>query len=332
LLLLNAFLSTKKQSNAAVYSRSQALFCPQNIRAYQKCYDGGMSAVLIATLAGLVTAVCFGTGDYLAAKSTQKAGFLEINLVVQAIAAAAMLSLLLFVKIHLDNGGQLLRIVIGDTMIATAYLIFLKALSSGVVGIIVPLSNIYPLVTILLSVIFLTTSFSLVQFVAMVIIVLGAAVLAYEKNPRKIPFRKLHVETVLALVAAVIWGAGFFVLNPVVSQVSWETIAVIGEAAAFISALIIILIVRRGKTLRLFTKALSDRTPVAAGLVGVAGMVAVYYGSTRSGSVLIPTVLSAGGPLVASFWAAVLDHERLGRLKRLGTIFVVAGVVILNIA
>jgi len=48
--------------------------------------------------------------------------------------------------------------------------------------------------------------------------------------------------------------------------------------------------------------------------------------------VILATVLSAGGPLVASVWGAVFDHERIGMVKRAGAVFIVASVVVLNIA
>jgi drug/metabolite transporter (DMT)-like permease len=72
--------------------------------------------------------------------------------------------------------------------------------------------------------------------------------------------------------------------------------------------------------------------PLTIGVFGSIGAVAIYIGSNRSGSVVIPTVLSAGGPLVASIWAAIFDKEKIGVLKRAGAVIVVAGIIILNVS
>ncbi len=291
-----------------------------------------MNPTFIATIAGLITAFCWGTSDWLSAKSTKQISYIEVNLAVQTISGLAMAGLLLFVGIHLDNVGQFVRLAGSSILIVTAYTIFLKALSSGVVGIIVPLSNIYPIFTIILTLIFLTSNFSAWQILAMAVIVVGAGILAYEKIPKKVPLRELHKETALTLAAALIWGVAFFILNPVVSQLSWQTVAIISELTALFYSLLATTAIRRGHTYMAIKEAFSAKTAVVAGLIGVIGMMAIYIGSNRSGSVLIPTVLSAGGPLVASSWGALIDHERLGVLKRVGAVVVVAGVVILNAA
>jgi drug/metabolite transporter (DMT)-like permease len=213
-----------------------------------------------------------------------------------------------------------------------AYLIFVKALSSGVVGIIVPLGNIYPLFTIMLSVAFFKTDFKAAQLAAMIGIVVGVAVLAYEKNTRKIPLKELHKETGLALLAAIIWGVGFFILDPVVTQVSWQTISIVGEAASFVFGLLLLIAARKRGTPQAIRRSLKSRVPLTIGVFGSIGAVAIYIGSNRSGSVVIPTVLSAGGPLVASIWAAIFDKEKIGVLKRAGAVIVVAGIIILNVS
>ncbi len=75
---------------------------------------------------------------------------------------------------------------------------------------------------------------------------------------------------------------------------------------------------------------LSNRVPVLAGLVFIAGSIAFYFGSDRAGSVIIPAVIASSGPLVASILGAVVDKERIGALKRMGAIIIVAGIIALN--
>jgi drug/metabolite transporter (DMT)-like permease len=291
-----------------------------------------MSATLVATIAGLITALCWGTSDWLSARSSKKLSTLEINFAVQSTSVVLVGILFLFSNVQVHTLEQLIRICASSVLLTAAYLIFVKALSSGVVGIIVPLGNIYPLFTILLTVVFLKTDFKLAQLGAMVGIVIGAAILAYEKNTRKIPLRELHKETAWALMAAFVWGVAFFILDPVVTQVSWQTISIIGEVASFVFALLLLIVARKQATPRAIRRSLTAKLPLSIGAFGTVGAVAIYIGSNRSGSVVIPTVLSAGGPLVASIWAAVFDKEKIGVSKRVGAVIVVSGIIILNAA
>ncbi len=291
-----------------------------------------MNPTLIATLAGLTTAFCWGTGDWLSAKSTKKINPLEINFAVQTASLIMMGVLFLFSGVHIENSEQLLRIATSSILITSAYLIFVKALSSGIVGIVVPLGNIYPLFTIGLSIIFLSAHFSLVQLTAMIGIILGAALLAYEKNQRQIPIKELHKETILALMAAFIWGVAFFIISPVVKQVSWQTISIVGEVFAFSFALLLIIVRKPSRSLVAIKQSLQSGMALTVGVIGITGATALYLGSAHAGSIIIPTVLSAGGPLIASIWGAIIDKEKIGISKRAGAIIVVAGIIVLNLA
>jgi drug/metabolite transporter (DMT)-like permease len=291
-----------------------------------------MSPTLVATLAGLVTAVAYGTSDWLSARSTKKLDPLQINFAVQTLSLVVVGILFLFSTVHIDNSGQLVRIVLSSLFVTTGYLVLIRALSGGAVGVVVPLANIYPLFTILLAIIFNTTRFHVGQLMAMLVIVVGVVILAYEKNHRQIPFKELHMKTALALLAAIVWGVGFFLIDPVVKHLSWQTITIVGEPFSFALALILILYSRRGQAWSAMKQGISSSSALLAGATAIVGGISIYIGSVRAGSVAIPTVLSAGGPLIASLWGALIDHERLGVLKRVGAVVVVSGIIILNVA
>ena len=291
-----------------------------------------MSATLIATIAGLVTAFCWGTSDWLAARSTKKLSPMGVNFTVQSVSLLIAAGLLLAYGLHLHTIEQLVRIGLSSVLITGAFLIFLRALSLGAVGIVVPLANIYPLFTVGLTILFLKADFSATQLGAMGGIVLGAALLAYEKNHQKIPLTRLHRQTMLAFLAAITWGFGFFVLNPVVDQVPWQTISIVSELFAFVFTFIIVALASGANFARDTGTALRSGAAYVVGLFGMAGMLSFYIGSTRAGSVVIPTVLAGTGPLIASLWGRLFDHERIGALKRVGAVVTVAGIIILNLS
>src|ERR1700740_2415804 len=122
-----------------------------------------MSVTLIATIAGLVTAFCWGTSDYLSAHTARKLRPVQIGLVTESITFLIGATLLLTAGLHLPSTEQLVRIIAYSVCMNTAYLIFLKALSVGAIGIVVPISNAYPFFTLLLALAFQQTHFNMVQ-------------------------------------------------------------------------------------------------------------------------------------------------------------------------
>jgi len=290
-----------------------------------------MNTTLIATVAGLVTAFCWGTSDFLAARSSKQLGPLQANFALQFTSLFVVGLVYIKYGLHISSRADLAQILLCSLLLNVAFVIFLRALSNGAVGIIVPLSAIYPLFTILLSIIFSKLSFSPLQLGAMLIIVFGAAVLAYEKNHAKLPLRELHQKTVLALTAAVIWGVSFYIIGPVTQRVSWQSISVVSELLSLTFGTLLILIVYRTRTVAVLQRAFSARPALLAGLFGEVGLMAFYIGSAHAGSVVIPAVLSATGPLVTSFYGVLFDRERIGLYRRVGAVLTVAGIVILNL-
>ncbi|MGH7238242.1 MAG: hypothetical protein ACREGF_06935, partial [Candidatus Saccharimonadales bacterium] len=101
-----------------------------------------MNTTLLATTAGLVTALCWGTSDYFAAKSTTKLKPFQIYFAMQIVSMFIIAGLFLAAGVHVGNSGEVLRIALSSLLTSTAFLIFVKALVFGDVGIVVPLGNI----------------------------------------------------------------------------------------------------------------------------------------------------------------------------------------------
>lgn len=144
-----------------------------------------MSPTLIATTCGVFMAIGFGAGDWLTGKASKKSDKFELNLAAQFYGTLIVLFLLLMPGLKMPTPGQFGIMFLISCLITTAYLFFVKALSTGSVGIVVPLTNIYPLPALLLSFIFIGVTFKNLQIAAMLAIVLGAALLAYEKTIKK---------------------------------------------------------------------------------------------------------------------------------------------------
>lgn len=290
-----------------------------------------MNSILIATIAGMVTAVCWGTTDWLVSKMSKKHDRLEINLAVQIPSALMMLPIVLILGKPLPTTEQTLTLAAVGVLFTAAFLTLIKALSSGLAGVVIPLANTYALITLVLSIVFLGSVFTGMQVVAVIGIVAGAALLAYEKNHKKVPIRVLHRETLLALSAASMWGVGFFLANTVVGEISWQMLTTVTSIFITLYAFLILIYKNSGKIIHSVKSTISIKLALFVGLFAQTGAIFFYYGSERSGSVVIPAVMASTAPLIASGLAAIYDKEKIGYLRRIGAVVVVAGIIVLNL-
>lgn len=310
------------------------LFCYSEFKPTAECYDiSDMSTTFIATIAGLVAAFGWGTSDFLSARATRKLRPIQVSLAAEAVALCITCVLLTTAGLYIHTVEQAVRIVLYSICLNTAYFIFLNALSIGAVGIVVPISNAYPFFTLLLALVFQQVHFNMAEIGAMIAIVAGGVVLAYEKNHKKVPLQELHKKTLLATLSAVIWGLGFFILNPVANQLHWQSIAIVSEVfSVFLIGGFFLATTEHGMIRTSIKQVLNTKVVFACAAAGQLGMLSFYFSSSKASSVVIPTVLGACGTLVASLWGRLFDHERIGSIKRIGALVIVAGIIILNLA
>lgn len=289
-----------------------------------------MSNVLVATLGGLFALCFWGTSDWLTSKSSKKFTNIEVNLALQLVGALMMAVVLLISGEGFPALNQTFVLMLGAAFFTVAYLCFIRGLSIGETGVVVPLANTYPFVTLILTLSLLDVSLNVVQITSMVVIILGAVLLGYEKVSWANARQHLGQEVIYALGASIFWGSGFFTANTVVDELPWQSLLSVLSIAMGFYALLLFVAKNGRKASRLIVSTLENKTGIVAGVALTVGSVAFYISAEVSGSVLIPAVIAAGAPLVASLLAAVFDKERIVLIKRVGALLVVVGVAILN--
>ncbi len=291
-----------------------------------------MNATVIATICGIITAFGFGVGSWLTGKASKKTSKFDINLAVQFFGTILLLPFLLTTHVKIPSLGQLGITLLISSCITAAYLLLIKALAIGSVGTVVPLSYSYPLLALLLSLIFLGTHFSGSQLGGICSIIVGAIMLAYEKNHNKIPLGELHKSTLLALLAMIFYGLDFFFIGTLITKLPWQILDVAISIWLVVIAMGLVVFNNRHRSVATLKRTVTNKITFYAGVSFSAGAIAFYIGSHRAGNIVIPTVLSACAPLVASLLGSIFDHEKIGLFKRIGALIVVSGIIILNIA
>jgi drug/metabolite transporter (DMT)-like permease len=292
-----------------------------------------MSSILIATLCGIAAAILYGVGDWLTPRSRRELSAWQINFLVYV--CGATISLLVFIVSlphHLPAANIWLEAVLYSSFISVGYLFFVRALTTGAIGVVVPLSGTYPVITLVLSVLILNDVFSVGQVVAMALIIGGSVFLAYEKNHQKLPLRQLHQANLYTVLAVMIWGVGFFLLNPMFDKVDWQILLLMLDGSGLLIATIVMVATYKRKTRQAIGYTLPDKTVWTAATLLSTGTVALYLGAGKTGNVIIPAVIASLSPLLSSTLEAFIDKKHLGVLKRAGAVLAVGGIVLLNIS
>ncbi len=290
-----------------------------------------MSNTLLATIGGLAALGGWGISDYLAAKNSRKFNGFEVNAAIQLPGLIILTLVLLISHQHMPVAAHVAAIILAALCFTSAYLFFIKAFSIGAVGIVAPIANSFPLITLILSVIFLSTHFSGLQIICIMLIIFGAVLLAHEKRKIDQPFKIIEKEVALALGATFMWGLGFFVINTVVGKEKWQIVTGILSIAMGIIAFIL-LATKRSSFVSSVKRLKTNHIGLIAGTVLTSSTIVFYYVGQRTGSILIPIVIGSAGPLFTSLLAAVIDKEHIDLVRRTGAVIVVVGIVLLNLA
>lgn len=290
-----------------------------------------MNSVFIATLGGVAALVFWGISDWLVGKSSKKFTNADVNLALQSTGAIAMLFVLIASGESLPGLQSFLIIMATAALHTAAYLCFIKALSTGESGVVVPLANAYPMVTLLLTFLFLSVTFTGLQIFSMIVIVAGAILLGTDRTTWRRKHRKLNKVVIFALGAALFYGFGFFAVSAVVDTLAWQVVLGILSIWMGLFALLIFVFKQGRDTIKTLPRVLHNKFGLLSGVVLALGSAAFYISADATGNILIPAVIASASPLVTSILAAVYDKESLIFSKRVGAVFVVFGVVILNI-
>lgn len=290
-----------------------------------------MNSVLVATLGGINALILWGVSDWFTSKSSRLFSSRDVNLTMQLSGGLIMLIVFLISGKPVPELSHTIVLMSAALCFTIAYLSFIKGLSFGDVGVVVPLGNTYPLFTIVLSAIFLTVALTSLQISAILIVVCGAILLGIEKIDRHSLRKNIDKEVPLALLAAVFWGIGFFIVNAVIDKYSWQSILVVLSLSMIVYGFIASLTINKKDTLKAILNIPKNKLGILAGVTLTFGSIGLYIAADKSGGIIIPIVIASGAPLVTSALAAKFDKEKLIFTKRIGAVLVVAGVILLNL-
>ena len=287
-----------------------------------------MSSLPIAV--GLVTALCWGTSDFLSRLQSEKVGHYSTTVYVHVTTLLMLLVLfpVLNPSIHftlLPAGVLAVAGVLNFLALMTLY----RALHRGVVSVVAPIAYTYPAVTTMVSVVVFGVFLSPTQLIAIVAIILGVVFISMRYSELRNYSRgtgrpALTAGVVAAATSSVTFGLVYVALGYATPTVGYFLPVVLVRGVGTITGFALAPAFRE----RILPSRTSfSRVMLTMGLLEAIGFLVFNFGvSLGSDSLPVVTAISGmGGGVIVIYGMSILK-ERLEMNQVLGALLSIVGV------
>ncbi|MFA4998542.1 MAG: DMT family transporter [Candidatus Paceibacterota bacterium] len=282
-------------------------------------------------IAGLFSVLGWGIADFLGAISSRKSGHLLTLFWMQFVGflIALVYFFAKFKNLSLNDVFNFIPIlVVCGILEAVAYLAFYKGFVEGQVSLVSPIGSSWPVLTLILSLIFLEESLSINRLLAIVLIFLGIIMISinlkvFQKN--KLNNLKGVKEGIIAMLG---WGVMFFLLTGPSRALGWFLPVFVFRLFAVLFLFFLIIINKQ--SFRVEFKPASFAILLLIGLLDVGAFFTYTFGiQTEMVSVIAAVV--ATFPLVTIILARIFLKEKIVLNQIFGIISIIAGLVLISI-
>lgn len=274
---------------------------------------------------GVIAMMSWGASDFFVTKSARGCEPFRAFLWSQ-ITALIMLSIIFFIffktpKFSFAVAGLIL---LSGLLTSVANMAFYKSLKVGKVSIVMPVASCWAVVTVLISLIFLSQSLTQNRAIGVVLAIAGAVFVSFSwKELKKLKNHAVGVN--YAVIAALAYGVDFVLIDIMANKIGWffPMLFVGLVTACFLSIYAGI----SGKDIS-FPKNIWYFII----LVGILDTVAyLFYSSsvtTEYGAVMAP--IAASSPAVSIILAKIFLKEKIEIHQEIGIVSVIFGLILLS--
>jgi drug/metabolite transporter (DMT)-like permease len=284
---------------------------------------------MIGVLLSLVPLIGWGTGDYIAAKSTKQVSGFSIGFFFSIVGWLFVTPVSLAYGLPSLGAREFLLFLLSTICINAGFLLMLRGFKNGPTGLVAPIANAYAVITALSGWLLFNNSLGLKDLLGICIVVLGIATVSYLK-PKKGEFKNRYDAILSAVLALIIFGLGFTLFGEA-AKGKWHDNSLVFQSLNLMMSFIIFMIFQKKNKLRDFKRAAKYKLNYLGGICGSVGAMALFGALNSFDSVAIPAAIAAAAPLVTALLAYLLDKEHLTMLQRFATVIIVSGIILLNI-
>jgi transporter family protein len=290
-------------------------------------YTIQMSVIIQSILAGLGGMFGWGLYDFFGGFFSKRIGNHKTFFWSQLGGLVFAILLITVFAIDLDiHIGTAILILVASIFYAVAYLLFFKGFELGHVSIISATMNLWAVFTMLFAFIFLGQRLTTFQFLGVLLILVGVAVVSLKWSDiqdRNIELLAGIKETVSA---AFLFGI-FWIFSQIISEtIGWLSTTLFVKIGIVLFLLLFSLLANREIKMVNTTR----KTKMMVLLVGVfeaAAVASVNWGLTI-GEVILVTPISSALSIVTIMMAVIVLKESITKLQGFGMIMVLTGILL----
>lgn len=282
----------------------------------------------ISVAAGLAAAVCYAIQGIAEGLSARRARYYEVAFATQLVALFFVVAMAIVLQrdVRASLSAILIAAVLG-LIYAVSLLSYFKALHSGPVSIVSPISGSYSVVAVPIAVLVLGEVLTFWQYIGIVLTVIGVFLVDFKMHNHKL--KLVHRQYLkYAFITLILWGIYMPIDSILIDTSSWFT-ALFWELI-FVTIFLFVLL-RRQEPLRRFSRSFPPllKAAIVIGLCEVAGGLVMNYGLDE-GSVSIVTPLITTSAVFVVLYSVLFMKQTLHRQQALGVACALIGIMIIG--
>jgi transporter family protein len=286
-----------------------------------------MSTVIQSILAGLGGMFGWGLYDFFGGLFSKSIGNFKTFFWSQLAGLVFIILLGFAFAINLNIPIRIVILVpVASILYAVAYLLFFKGFELGDVSIISATMNLWAIFTMLFAFIILGQRLSMFQFVGVLMILAGVALVSLKWGDIKNQNINLLSGVKETVLAALLFGI-FWIFSEVISEnIGWLSTTLFVKVGIVLFMLLFSLLVNR----ELMVSQTSPKimaTILFAGVLEAAALAVVNWGLTIGDAILV-TPISSALSIVTITMAVIFLKEKITTLQGIGIVIVITGIVL----
>lgn len=284
-----------------------------------------------ALVGALISAIGFGLANIVIKKALSNTSIPQVLISSMASGVVFLLILMAFVGFPQEISAQLILTLfvfaIGEVAL---YLILYKAFAVADVTVASGIICTYPIISTVITVLFLGETVSLLSASFITLLVIGAILIGLDWD--KLKLKKLGKDSFIkglpwALLSLIVHAIYFPALGNLTASGQWEFKLLGIKAFALIILAITYIVIKKSKFVLTKNKLIAG---TILGFLEVLGWIGLSYSSSNStGMIAIIVALGSSAPLVTAIIARVYLKEKLHFMQYIGIMIVVIGLTLI---
>lgn len=286
-----------------------------------------MDKTIVSILAGLGGMFGWGTSDFFANHSSDKIGHFKTFFWSQIAGTLSILFLIPIFDIELNLTFLFIALLLAASLFyAIAYLLFYKAFEIGNVSVVSATINLYVVFTMIFAFVILGQRLSLMQLLAVCIILAGVTLISFNFSDLKNKTAKLLFGVKETLMASLLFGIFWTLLEVITEKTGWLSATIFVKTGSILFLIILSFFAKH----KLSLAKIDLKTKIIVVLIGIletAAVASVNYGLTI-GDVILITPIASALSLVTILMAVIFLKEKISIIQGIGIFLVISGIIL----